>query len=316
MKKVVNVVKIVFAFLALLSVNPLKAQDTGYIKVNGDINKYYVVRFRDAAVNQQKATEFELSRNATHEDSTWRGSLIAKFRYRVTSWGNGSSFIDADIKQTSPLKNLFIAAWRDATADNASGNIVLWLRGNTTYHYRANGPVTPIVHDGIANPVDYQPGALLYTVKTSIEGNVNTYGQTFSNTINANGTGINYFAGSVGIGTLNKANTYKLAVEGTIGARRVKVTQETWPDYVFERDYQLPTLQEVDAYIKEHKHLPGVPSAEEVTKNALDLGEMNKILLQKIEELTLHLIEQDKQNKEQQQQIELLNKKFEKMQSK
>jgi len=96
--------------------------------------------------------------------------------------------------------------------------------------------------------------------------------------------------GSVGVGTLTPG-TYKLAVEGTIGARKVKVTQAAWADFVFHPDYKLPSLQEVASYIKTNQHLPEIPSAAEVEKEGLDLGEMNKKLLQKIEELTLYIIE-------------------------
>ncbi|ACU62842.1 hypothetical protein [Chitinophaga pinensis] len=318
MKRILTVVKIVIAFVALFSVNPLKAQqDTGSFKVKGESSKFYVVRFKDAALWQHEAAELILSRINIHEDSAWSGSLVAKFRFRIDAWANGPSFIDADIKQKSPYKNTFIAAWRDGTFDNASGQIIIWLRGNTTYHYKAPFSVGPIsIHDGVSNPVDYKPGATTYTFKTAVDANVNTNGMTYAGHANFNGTGSNYFAGSVGIGVINKSATYKLAVDGTIGARKIKVTQETWADFVFDKDYELPSLQELNAYIKEHKHLPGVPSTEEVTKKDLDLGEMNKILLQKIEELTLHLIEQDKQNQEQKQQIELLNKKLDAMQAK
>lgn len=101
--------------------------------------------------------------------------------------------------------------------------------------------------------------------------------------------------GSMGIGTSNPG-TSKLAVEGTIAARKVKVTQASpWPDYVFEHDYQLPPLQTVETFIKENKHLPGVPSATEITENGQDLGEMNTVLLEKIEELTLHMIRMEKE---------------------
>jgi hypothetical protein len=99
--------------------------------------------------------------------------------------------------------------------------------------------------------------------------------------------------GSVGIGTIDPGE-HKLAVKGSIGAMRVKVTQTGWADFVFEPDYQLPSLQDLETYIKINKHLPDVPSASEVAKEGLDLGEMNKILLQKIEELTLHVIELEK----------------------
>ncbi|MET7001520.1 hypothetical protein [Chitinophaga defluvii] len=95
--------------------------------------------------------------------------------------------------------------------------------------------------------------------------------------------------GNVGIGT-KKTDVYRLAVEGTIAARKMKVTQEAWPDYVFEDHYKLPSLQETAAFIKVNRHLPDIPSASEIAANGLDLGEMNKKLLQKIEELTLHLI--------------------------
>lgn len=67
--------------------------------------------------------------------------------------------------------------------------------------------------------------------------------------------------------------------------------QANWPDYVFEKDYMLPTLEELQLFIAEHNHLPGVPSAAEVKENGVHVGEMNAILLQKIEELTLHMIE-------------------------
>lgn len=101
--------------------------------------------------------------------------------------------------------------------------------------------------------------------------------------------------GNVGIGT-TAPGTNKLAVEGTIAARRVKVTQATtWPDYVFEENYPLLSLQKTEAFIRENKHLPEVPSAKEVTENGQDLGDMNAILLKKVEELTLHLISMQKE---------------------
>ncbi|MCX2679373.1 hypothetical protein OOZ15_05405 [Galbibacter sp. EGI 63066] len=114
---------------------------------------------------------------------------------------------------------------------------------------------------------------------------------------------------SVGIGTGN-TGPHKLAVEGSIGAREVKIQASGWSDFVFEKDYNLPTLEEVEQHILEKGHLKDIPSAKEVEKNGIYLGEMDAKLLQKIEELTLYTIEQQKMIKEQQelvkQQQELL----------
>lgn len=68
----------------------------------------------------------------------------------------------------------------------------------------------------------------------------------------------------------------------------------SWPDYVFDSSYQLQPLSEVEQYIKENGHLPNVPAAEIVKEDGISLGEMNRVLLEKVEELTLHLIEQQK----------------------
>lgn len=100
--------------------------------------------------------------------------------------------------------------------------------------------------------------------------------------------------GNIGIGTTNPQAL--LAVNGDIFAKKVKVTQTGWPDYVFSKTFPLPSLDEVNAYIKAEQHLPGVPSAEEIDKNGIDVGEMQKIQMQKIEELTLYMIQLKEEN--------------------
>lgn len=95
--------------------------------------------------------------------------------------------------------------------------------------------------------------------------------------------------GYVGIGTTNPQSL--LAVNGEITAKKVRITQAGWADFVFEPDYRLPAIREVSDYIKKHRHLPGIPSLAEVGKDGFDVGVMNQKLLQKVEELTLYIIQ-------------------------
>jgi hypothetical protein len=122
---------------------------------------------------------------------------------------------------------------------------------------------------------------------------------------------INRF-GSVGISTTT-TGTHKLAVNGTIGAREIKVEASAWSDFVFEDNYQLKDLEEVESYIEENKHLPDVPSEKEVLENGIQLGEMDAKLLQKIEELTLYLINQNKQLMKQSNEIQQLKTEIKKL---
>jgi hypothetical protein len=103
-------------------------------------------------------------------------------------------------------------------------------------------------------------------------------------------------------------DVYSLSVNGNVRADRVKV-YTTWADYVFEEDYKLPTLAEVEQHINEKGHLKDIPSAAEVEAKGIELGEMNKLLLQKIEELTLYMIEQNKTNEKQAELIKELQQK-------
>jgi hypothetical protein len=108
--------------------------------------------------------------------------------------------------------------------------------------------------------------------------------------------------GNVGIGTITTGN-HKLAVEGTIGAREVKVETAVWPDYVFKDDYKLRSLEEVEQHIDQNGHLPEIPTEADVTENGILLGEMNAKLLQKIEELTLYMIDVNHQMKAHNEEI-------------
>ncbi|WP_421877520.1 hypothetical protein [Marinoscillum sp.] len=109
-----------------------------------------------------------------------------------------------------------------------------------------------------------------------------------------NNSGDAFVKGKLGIGT-ETTGSHELAVEGSIGAREIKVEASGWSDFVFENDYELRTLEEVEQHINENGHLPEIPSEAEVAENGINLGEMDSKLLQKIEELTLYMIQMNKE---------------------
>lgn len=377
--------------LACILFSPLCAQHTQTITVNGDIDKFYPVTFKDEGWwSMSSATEVEIGRPDTHENSSNRGTVMGRFRFHVNNWGHGAEFINADIHQHSyGLNQHFIAGWADASLGNPDRNLVIWLRGGgTTYYLRSNFALIVGIHD-VSSYVT--PNGTTYGHKTTLDAYVNSAGSSnqgsiylygsqssiimgklglgtdlVSNNISfphvdaseapvgiswytsslgdptlygihrtaggwthpsyqqlrfgwptglimdpgtlydksyvdIQGNGLRVSTGSVGIGTLTTGD-YKLAVEGTIGARKIKVTQQPWADYVFDENYKRLSLAELENYIKANHHLPGIPTETEVRKDGVDLGEMNKKLLEKIEELTLYLIELKKE-------VEILKKK-------
>lgn len=132
-----------------------------------------------------------------------------------------------------------------------------------------------------------------------VSNNDEGYGLNFWKPYNTGGSVMNNVLflkdnGNVGIGTNNP--TAKLTVNGGILAHSLRISINSgrgeWPDYVFGEDYKLMELQDLETYVNVHKHLPGVPSAEEVKgQGDVDLGEMNVILLEKVEELTRYVID-------------------------
>ncbi len=119
-------------------------------------------------------------------------------------------------------------------------------------------------------------------------------GTSLWSTSTTNNSNIVRESGNVGIGVSDPGD-YKLAVNGTIRSKEVIVETANWADYVFEPDYKLKSLDEIEQFIKENGHLPDIPSATQVQKNGVGLAEMNILLLKKVEELTLYIIDQQKE---------------------
>jgi hypothetical protein len=121
--------------------------------------------------------------------------------------------------------------------------------------------------------------------------------------------------GNVGINT-DDTKGYKLAVNGSAIATSIKVKEfGNWPDFVFHKKHKLRTLTEVKKYIDKNSHLPEIPSAVEVKANGQDLGKMNRLLLKKVEELTLYLIQKDEQLKAQTENIKKQNLRIRKIEA-
>lgn len=95
----------------------------------------------------------------------------------------------------------------------------------------------------------------------------------------------------------NNSKILQLDNNGTLHARQIEVDTDNWPDYVFKKGYKLMTLEEVAAYIIKHKHLPNISAAIDLEKGKLNLGNMQKLLMEKVEELTIYTIQQNEQIK-------------------
>ena len=164
-------------------------------------------------------------------------------------------------------------------------------------HWRGHSLVmgSPVGHYA-HNSIDLKPGG---ANQGSLFSQIRMYTATASNqqtlNIQMNSNGHTYFnnPGNFGIGTTTPH--YKLDVNGTIRAREIKINLNSGADFVFEDDYNLRPIEEVYSFIKENKHLPEIPSAAEMVSNGLEMGEFQIKLLQKIEELTLYIIEQQKE---------------------
>jgi len=251
------------------------------LSLAGQADQYYPVYFRDPSWYYGEMV-LQIYRPRVHTDKQWHGSLMARFTSHATSWGHGADFIDASIRQS---RNQFIADYQNSRYSNG---IIVWLKGQTTYFYHSNGRPPAVTYndtgDGKIIGRVYQGSELdVFYARSTVEDSLSLDGSKLSDNL--------HVEGKVGIGIANPES--RLEVAGRIRAEEV-VVESAWADYVFADDYELSSLKQVAAFIDANGRLPGVPSAEEVSANGISIGDSQRVLLEKIEELTLYAIEADR----------------------
>lgn len=201
--------------------------------------------------------------------------------------GSANTFLgSASGDSSSGSENLYLGYF---AGSGASGSRNIFIGYGAGFGLNTSNKLV-VSGDDYANPIIYGD---FTTNKVGI-GNVTTFPST--------------------VGGVN-VSAYKLFVEGGILTKEVRVAT-TWADYVFEESYTLPTLEEVESHIKEKGHLMNVPSAQTVETQGISLGEMAKIQQEKIEELTLYILEQHKINKKQSEELQFLKQRMDELSEK
>ncbi|GMN06251.1 hypothetical protein MTsPCn5_16400 [Croceitalea sp. MTPC5] len=260
-----------------------QVQSKGFVLVDGTFgsNSDYTSLYREDIANDNSTVKLRVG-----------DDILGSFQIGYKYWSTGdwiSRFYvnnngNVGIGTEAPQGKLHISA-------GTSGDAVLRIEADTDNNNESDNPIIEFSQDGdvVGANVGFSEnfGENLFGIGTKYP---NTGGLRWDTFI------INTINGNVGIGT--NAPDSKLAVNGDIHAKEVKVDLIGWPDYVFKKDYDLPALEEVEKHIKEKGHLINMPSAKEVEENGVQLGEMNKLLLEKIEELTLYTLKQEQKIQE------------------
>lgn len=266
-----------------------------YLNASGEI------MFYTEGVNDYTITSSPLSLNTWYHLAITRSSA-GVITYYKNGTATGSTYTDAG--------NYFLP--HSGVAAPSSYNIVTFFRDNNGEEAGVKVARIGVFDAELSSTVIGQhvsdACAAIPESTWNTEGNIGTNATHFIGTKNSqplifktnNTEALRVTsAGQVLIGTQLTPANYKLAVGGALIATKVRVNEVgAWPDYVFDKKYKLPSLYELEKYIQQHQHLPGIPSAAEVDAKGVDLGTNQAALLQKIEELTLYIIEQNKKTDE------------------
>jgi hypothetical protein len=207
--------------------------------------------------------------------------------------------------------NVYIAGNNGKAAVGATGEVL--NSKFTVKGIQGNSAIEIWPFTGAFNPAFNNTSVFYYNQPDAQGNNFNTYlrGGMFGSRVYLNdNNGGDIIActngGNVGIGTNNP--TDKLSVNGSIRAKAIYVNTG-WADYVFDKNFTLKSLEEVECFIEKNKHLPDIPAASEIEgENGLNVGEVNKLMMQKIEELTLYMIQANKEIKSLKSEINNLKK--------
>ena len=205
--------------------------------------------------------------------------------------GTSNPSTKLDVSGTAKATSIVSTTSLQSATLNVSGNVTFSNLSDST------SKVVTVSNDGTLSSADYSTFSDNMGNHTATQ-NINLNGNKMVGS--SSGTGGIFVAtnGNVRIGAGTATPTKALEVNGTMRSKEVVVEIDNWSDFVFDNNYNLMSLSDTEKYINANGHLPEVPTAKEVEADGVQLGEMNAILLQKIEELTLHVIELEKQIKE------------------
>ncbi len=291
MNNMKTIKELLVAVIILTSLGPGLAQDV-HIRNNGAAqNSVTIIRSDNAAGDQNQNQTSDLDFQIW--DSNTRLN-IPQGRIGMVGHGTATQALEASGRMAFYTTN---QAYPSPTLTermriDENGNVGIGTMAPTSRLNIYNSGNGTTLH--IGNPNSGSGGFTSLTMGTSSDSGGYSWIQSVKSSGSAYGSIIlNASGGYVGIGT--SAPDSKLSVNGTIHSKEVKVDLTGWPDYVFDEAYDLQPLNEVKNFIKQNKRLPEMPSAKEVEENGVLLGEMNKLLLKKLEEVTLHLIRQQEE---------------------